>query len=234
MSTTTTISPPDIYIAFNPPERDVALRVNIYHSSKHECFLTLHAREYPIGGGGRSGVKRIRKTVIIDACRILTGLYQARFLLYDKIDNIVRDDELVPPGEYDLQVVDESGALLEYCLYKNFYTWRPPTRAQVPCHWFTNSSPQAFNREDDTPPWAGLQADMHDHMSTLAKAYDDHRCTLTRVVSPATVEGAPVVPVEEKVFVSLISALNKNCWSHKHSTRSASSLSSYIHVVLFH
>ncbi|KAF9022573.1 hypothetical protein BDP27DRAFT_1353265 [Rhodocollybia butyracea] len=195
---------PPVPFTCPPAELDSPHAIVILHPPTQRYFLTLCTREYPIAGGGLSGISGILMILIIDACKILTGLYQARHTLHYELDNsIVTGDtyDMVPPGRYYLHVEDLDGNPLEYGLYKNFDTWRPPTRGEVPAHWFTESSPQSF-ANDYTPPWAGFASEtrgaMQSLMSEKAKHDDNYRCAVTRLVSPTTIEAAHEVPVEKK------------------------------------
>jgi hypothetical protein len=85
--------------------------------------------------------------------------------------------DILSSGRYYLRVEDEAGNPLEYGLYINSDTWRPPTRSEIPAHWFTTSSPQTFAR-DYAPPWAtnhtSTRDDMQSFMGENAKRDDGH------------------------------------------------------------
>lgn len=220
------MAPPPVPVPFAclPVDRDVPLVVVLLHPTTRRPFLSLCTREYPIAGGGLSGVSGILMALIVDACRILTGLYQARHTLHRELDNSIVTGYILLPGRYYVRVEDEAKNPVEYGLYKNFYSWRPPTRGEVPGHWFTASSPPTFNA-NHVPPWANVmranRADMRDHMSEMAKFNDGHRCAVTRVESPDSIEGAHGVPVEKKVFVSLTNLFNDCFRSNKHKVLQA-------------
>ncbi|KAE9399502.1 hypothetical protein BT96DRAFT_920145 [Gymnopus androsaceus JB14] len=82
----------------------------------------------------------------------------------------------------------------DYGVYTSFHTWRPPTRDEVPSHWFTASSPKVA--PSTRPAWTrrsmGHRADMRSYMSEKAKTSDEFKST--------TVKGGHAVPVDEKVF----------------------------------
>ncbi|KAF9069359.1 hypothetical protein BDP27DRAFT_1421146 [Rhodocollybia butyracea] len=201
--------------AVSPKLKSLAF-VDIFHPSAQEPFLSLCACEYPIAGGHLSGIQGIPVTLIIDACQILTGLYkpQYSFKLYRRSDNTYINDHMLLPEEYDLHVEDEAGKPFKYRFYKNFHTWRPPTRNEVPSHWFTKQSPQMFTARHCLRLGNHLMADqpdMQDFLSNLMKHDDGYHCAVTRVVSPSSVEGALGVPLEELAFYAERNITNQLC-----------------------
>ncbi|KAF9058714.1 hypothetical protein BDP27DRAFT_1343106, partial [Rhodocollybia butyracea] len=201
----TTTIPEWVFLANEPSKVDCAPLVDIFHYKTQHRFLVLHARKYPIEGGGLSGVLGIPVALMTDACRILTGLYQSQysFNFYRKSDDVRINDNLLQPNQYVLRV-EEAGKPFDYLLYKNFHTWRPPTRKEVPSHWFHAKSPQNFPTSY-SPSYASrlkpaTLLGMQSLMSDMTKTHDEYRCAVTRVESVITVEGAHGVPLSEKTF----------------------------------
>lgn len=219
----TTSLPPYVTTEFTSQSSDDFDLIRVCHASNKECFLQLCTRCYPIRGG-RSESTMIPKSLVLDACRILTGSYQEEVHLYDVNNDRIAEEELLRPGKYLFKIMVEIGSSEEksdYGVYTSFHTWRPPTRDEVPSHWFTASSPKVV--PSTRPAWArrsmGHRADMRSYMSEKAKTSDEFVCSLTRVES-TTVKGGHAVPVDEKVFVSLISLFdNFYCISDEHSMR---------------
>ncbi|KAF9067268.1 hypothetical protein BDP27DRAFT_1536658 [Rhodocollybia butyracea] len=203
--------PPPTFFEIQPLDAQPVSIIEIFHHTAGQRFLVLCARDCPNEARRPSGVLGLPTALIdiVDACRILTGVYEARysFRFVGKHDNCCVEGELSPEGRYSLSIVDQDKNLLEYGLYENFYTRRPPTHAEVPSHWFTVSSPQPpINGAKGLPDWALLSitedyADMRYHMSKMAKDADGYQCALTRVSSPAAAEGAHVVPTDEDDFL---------------------------------
>ncbi|KAE9400978.1 hypothetical protein BT96DRAFT_1094532 [Gymnopus androsaceus JB14] len=201
MSTTSRLPPFATLRSIEQPKDSIGV-VTICHSSTNECFLHLYTRCYPVQGGGRSETAMIPKALVLDACRILTGIYQEEVRLYDDHDDCVVEGEMLRSGNYLFQV-ESSEKQSDYGIYKSFHTWRPPTRNQVPSYWFTASSPQMFDGGKNQPTWALLpptnRDEMRSYMSEKAKSSDGFVCSLTGVQS-STVEGGLAVPADEKVF----------------------------------
>ncbi|KAE9400229.1 hypothetical protein BT96DRAFT_993236 [Gymnopus androsaceus JB14] len=138
--------------------------IEIYHPFNGKCFLRLCAHSYPIQGG-RSTETMIPRSLVLDACRILTGCYREDVHIYDIKDNRVAEEELLRPGEYFYQVIVRQPEAK--CLITGLPT----------------SSPKSFSV--GRPSWAHFRAadrsDYWSYMSEQAKTSDSFVCSLTRV-----------------------------------------------------
>ncbi|KAF9068307.1 hypothetical protein BDP27DRAFT_1422008 [Rhodocollybia butyracea] len=201
----TTVRPPSFFVA-KPPKIHLVSRIEIFHYPTEKRFLALYARDYPIGSGQRSGVLGLPTALVVDACRILTGMYKPShsFCFIRKSDRCRVEGDVLRQGRYYLRIADHDMKWLEYRVYKNFHTWRPPSRAEVPSYWLTKSCPQSpIDGDKGLPPWSLLSTsatstEMWSCMSNTAKRDDEYRCAVSRVSSHTAVEGAPVVPAGEQ------------------------------------
>ncbi|KAE9389142.1 hypothetical protein BT96DRAFT_1025164 [Gymnopus androsaceus JB14] len=99
MSTTSLLPPFATLQSIEQPKNSIGV-VTICHSSTNECFLHLYTRCYPVQGSGRSETAMIPKALVLDACRILTGIYREEVRLYDDHDDCVVEGEMLRSGNY--------------------------------------------------------------------------------------------------------------------------------------
>ncbi|TFK51854.1 hypothetical protein OE88DRAFT_1807768, partial [Heliocybe sulcata] len=186
-------------------------KVFVWHPYHNARIFVLSVRQCPIAADGSlSADPCIPLDVVLDAGAIVTGNYSSAAILSrdrDGTQAVTSHLNLLVPGHYYF-IPDPDHPKRDYPVYRNFNSWKPPSREEIPERWFTADVPRG-SVISPGESWIGSRLPTKSNVAREVKELDN-ACIFSG--NGVAIQPAHIIPVSQANWFDHHKVIDQLCF----------------------